>query len=185
MIMQKVFGDTVSSRARHRFSCVVKLRTQSALLGGSWIVLIHILAPTRISLIRSCVHSRGMVTSSVSGEQTRHLWYNDVGHLLRRGHIDSGTFFIRSAQSLLSDFFFISEFTLSVRKFRSINAPSRSFQRGGSRRHETRDGIAVDALAARRRRAACGRRKRVVLTPRGWRQAGGVGSSADDGVKKA
>src|SRR5260370_40033007 len=43
---------------------------------------------------------------------------------------------------------------------------------------------AVDACGARDESAARGRRSRVVLTPRRWRQVGG-GNSADDGGKRA
>jgi len=45
-----------------------------------------------------------------------------------------------------------------------------------------RDAVDVDGALDERRQS--GRRSRVVLTPRGWRQAGGV-LSADDGVNKA
>src|SRR6202021_3179626 len=38
-------------------------------------------------------------------------------------------------------------------------------------------------LRCRRRRLACGRRSRVVLTPRRWRQVGGRDSAADGGKK--
>jgi hypothetical protein len=50
-------------------------------------------------------------------------------------------------------------------------------------RHGRRARDAVDAGGAKDEGAARGRRSRVVLTPPGWRQVGGI-LSAGDGVKK-
>jgi hypothetical protein len=62
--------------------------------------------------------------------------------------------------------------------------PSRS-QGGAARdRHGRRERDAVDAGGATDESTDCGRRSRVVLTPRRRRQVGG-GNSADDGDKKA
>ncbi len=55
-------------------------------------------------------------------------------------------------------------------------------KRGVAQRHERWD--AVDAEAATDERGRCGRRSRVVLAPRCWRQVGGK-YPADDGGKKA
>ena len=48
--------------------------------------------------------------------------------------------------------------------------PSRPTQRGGSRSSRTRGGMRWTQAALKTRALACGRRKRVVLTPRRWRQ---------------
>jgi hypothetical protein len=65
----------------------------------------------------------------------------------------------------------------------AYSLPSRSFQGGGSRssRYVGRDVVDVECAFDERRRP--GRPSRVVLTPRGRRQAGGV-FSAGDGVNK-
>src|ERR1700724_1644618 len=49
-------------------------------------------------------------------------------------------------------------------------APSRLDQRGVGHRHERWVRDAMDAVAAQDERRCCGRRSRVVLTPRRWRQ---------------
>jgi hypothetical protein len=59
-----------------------------------------------------------------------------------------------------------------------------SHYRGAFRdRHLTFGRAAVDADGAADESTRCGRRSRVVLTPRRWRQVGG-GNSANDGVNK-
>src|SRR6266404_1363953 len=64
-------------------------------------------------------------------------------------------------------------------------APSRLIMRGGSRSSRNAGRDAVDACGALGRGArAGGRRSRVVLTPRRWRQVGGS-NSAGDGGKQA
>ena len=62
--------------------------------------------------------------------------------------------------------------------------PSRPTQRGGSRSSRTRGGMRWTQAALKTRALACGRRRRVVLTPRRWRQVGGS-NSAGDGGKRA
>src|ERR1700738_2772263 len=57
-------------------------------------------------------------------------------------------------------------------------------QRGGSRSSPTRGGTRWARAALKTRALTCGRRSRVVLTPRRWRQVRG-GDSADDGGKQA
>src|ERR1700674_1871314 len=57
-------------------------------------------------------------------------------------------------------------------------------QRGGSRSSRTRGGMRWTWAALLTRALACGRRSRVVLTPRRWCQVGG-GNFAGDGGKKA
>ena len=59
-----------------------------------------------------------------------------------------------------------------------------SLWRGGSRSSRTRDGMRWTRVAPKTRAPARGRRSRVVLTPRRWRQVGGS-YSAGDGGKKA
>jgi hypothetical protein len=69
-----------------------------------------------------------------------------------------------------------------------ILSASRSLERGAARdRHGRWERDAVDATGARwTRRAGCGRRSRVVLTPRRWRQvATMLAHCACDGGKKA
>jgi hypothetical protein len=56
-------------------------------------------------------------------------------------------------------------------------------QRGGSRSSRTRGGMRWTLMVRQTSRAGCGRRSRVVLTPRRWCQVGG-GNSACDGVNK-
>src|ERR1700722_8557439 len=59
-------------------------------------------------------------------------------------------------------------------------------QRGGSRSSRTRDGMRWTWVAHLTRALPYGRRSRVVLTPRRWRQVGDDASHhADDGGKKA
>jgi hypothetical protein len=57
-------------------------------------------------------------------------------------------------------------------------------QRGGSRSSRTRDGMRWTRTALQTSGARGGRRSRVVLTPRRWRQVGG-GNSVSDGGKQA
>jgi len=57
-------------------------------------------------------------------------------------------------------------------------------QRGVSRSSRTRGGMRWTQAALLTRARTCGRRSRVVLTPRRWRQVGGS-TSAGDGGKKA
>jgi hypothetical protein len=76
---------------------------------------------------------------------------------------------------------------------REINCPSRANhfyksarlvpQRGGSRSSRTRGGMRWTRWRRKTGAAGGGRRSRVVLTPRRWRQ--GRGASANDGGKKA
>jgi hypothetical protein len=56
-------------------------------------------------------------------------------------------------------------------------------QRGGSRSSRTRGGMRWTWAVLLTRARYCGRRSRVVLTPRRWRQVGG-GHFASDGVNK-
>src|ERR1700742_882351 len=57
-------------------------------------------------------------------------------------------------------------------------------QRGVSRSSRTRGGMRWTRAALLTRAHTCGRRSRVVLTPRRWRQIGGS-NSTNDGDKKA
>jgi hypothetical protein len=70
-----------------------------------------------------------------------------------------------------------------IPKSDAYSLPSRSFQGGGSRssRYVGRDVVDVECAFDERRRP--GRPSRVVLTPRGRRQAGGI-LFAGDGVKQ-
>src|ERR1019366_9481273 len=56
-------------------------------------------------------------------------------------------------------------------------------ERGVGHRHERWDGRRWTRAALKTRARTCGRRSRVVLTPRRWRQVGG-GNFASDGVNK-
>jgi hypothetical protein len=55
-----------------------------------------------------------------------------------------------------------------------ISAPSRPTQRGVSRSSRARGGMRWTQAVSLTNDTGCGRRSRVVLTPRRWRQAGGV-----------
>jgi hypothetical protein len=55
-------------------------------------------------------------------------------------------------------------------KITFIDGPSRSTRRGGSRSSRTRSGMRWTQGCARTNAQTCGRRSRVVLTPRRWRQ---------------
>jgi hypothetical protein len=66
----------------------------------------------------------------------------------------------------------------------SITLAVSSHMRDVSRSSRTRGGMRWTQAALLTRALACGRRSRVVLTPRRWRQAGGR-NFTDDGDKKA
>src|SRR5260370_31062786 len=81
-------------------------------------------------------------------------------------------------------FFGISEISLATRP-KSVIYPCRPVPLEGRLAIVTDAGRdAVDAGGAADESASCGRRSRVVLTPRRWRQVGGS-NSADDGGKRA
>ena len=65
----------------------------------------------------------------------------------------------------------------------SSSSPSRPTQRGVSRSSRTLVRDAMDAGGATDERVTCGRRSRVVLTPRRWRQVGESDFTGDGGNK--
>ena len=84
-----------------------------------------------------------------------------------------------------SDNFGIAEILLDGEGKSAVLRLGPATSRGAFRdRHGRGRRDAVDAGSAEDEGAACGRQRRVVLTPRRWCQVGG-GNSADDGVNKA
>src|SRR4029077_18970571 len=82
-----------------------------------------------------------------------------------RGDLPVGQFYKITVQPFGKKYF---AFPVGQIKFTTRVIPPRS--EGRTRRHERWVRDAMDAAAAQDERSYCGRRSRVVLTPRRWRQ---------------